>query len=394
MKGAILLSNYLFQHKLDGFKNSIKYGCLVSEIIERHLSLRPFHLNVIEAACHGRFKETGHSLVLADMLRHSAIQSSFLNCFLGLQHEHLEVTAETDRVDVALRGKDIFIIVENKVNAAEEQKNQVYRYVHEIGMEKYGYSLSQIYVVYLNPTNRNLPSVYSLCDEKNEHNVFEELGIGHYTVQSYKYDITNWLRTLSISGEPHIYSALDQYIDFLENKFHITQSDRNMNTEIKNLLLKELKIEDKPLEEQIEALANQYDKTEELLRSIESLKNEMQLEISHNLIVKWKEQIEQQLGIQLSHDDHSFGVQLNNNAWLGVWDGQLSGNYLPFWGFQYDSFRMATMPKLYEQIEALLKKVGITQYHSENDWIAWCTTSKGVERFISLYHGAKEMGLL
>ena len=394
MKETIILSNTLFQQKIDGLRNSIQYSIKVSEIITRHLSQRPFHLNVIEAACHGRFKETGHSLVLADMLRHSAIQSSFLETFLGLQHESLEVTAETDRVDVALRGKDIFIIVENKVNAAEEQKNQVYRYVHDIGIDKYGYSLSQIYVVYLNPTNRNYPSEYSLCDENNKYNVFEELGDDHYTVQSYKYDITNWLRRLSISGEPHIDSALDQYIDFLETKFHTSQLDNNMNTEIKNLLLKELQIEDKPLEKQIEVLTNQYDKTEDLLRSIESLKNEMQKELSHKLIEKWKEQIEQQIGIKLSKDDHSFGIQLNNKVWLGVWDGQISGNHLPFWGFQYDSFRMATMSKLYEQIEALLKKVGITQFHSENDWIAWCTTSKGVERFTSLYKGAKELGLL
>ena len=31
-----------------------------------------------------------------------------------------------------------------------QQDIQVYRYVHEIGMEKYGYDMSQIYVVYLN----------------------------------------------------------------------------------------------------------------------------------------------------------------------------------------------------------------------------------------------------
>ena len=104
----------------------IKCGCQVSDIIARHLSRRPFHLNVIEAACHGRFKETGHSLVLADMLSHPAIQSSFMEQFLGLNLNYMEVTAETDRVDVALKGKDIFVIVENKVNAAVEQNCQVY----------------------------------------------------------------------------------------------------------------------------------------------------------------------------------------------------------------------------------------------------------------------------
>lgn len=78
---TLSLSNSLFQYKLDGLKSGICFSLQVSNIIKKHLSKRPFHLNVIEAACHGRFKETGHSLVLADMLRHPAIQHSFLESF-------------------------------------------------------------------------------------------------------------------------------------------------------------------------------------------------------------------------------------------------------------------------------------------------------------------------
>ena len=331
---TLQLSNNIFQYKLDGMKMGIKCGCQVSDIIARHLSRRPFHLNVIEAACQGRFKETGHSLVLADMLRHPAIQSSFMEQFLGLNLNYMEVTAETDRVDVALKGKDIFVIVENKVNAAVEQNCQVYRYVHEIAIEKYGYSLSQIYVLYLNPTNHNPPSEYSLCDENNENNVFEELGNDHYNVLSYKYDVTDWLRGISVSNEPHIVSALDQYIDFLENKFHTTSLDIDMNNEIKDFLLKELQVDNSPLEEQLSALDSQYNKTQELLSAIDSLKIELRKELSHKMMREWQRQIEELLCIKLSQDDHSFGVQLNNKVWLGVWDGYDSANQLPYWGFQ------------------------------------------------------------
>ena len=139
MEEALRLSNRLFHCRLNYYKEGILLSKHVDEIISRHLSIRPFHLNVIEAACRGRFKETGHSLVLADLLKHPIIQSSFIERFLNIQHEFMDVTAEKDRVDVALKGKDIFVIVENKVNAADEQKNQVYRYVHEIGIKKYGF---------------------------------------------------------------------------------------------------------------------------------------------------------------------------------------------------------------------------------------------------------------
>ena len=92
----ISLSNKLFQCKLNGLYECIMFSNQVSDIMVRHFAQRPFHLNVIEAACRGRFKETGHSLVLADMLKHPYIQSSFLSTFLGLQHEYMKVTAEND----------------------------------------------------------------------------------------------------------------------------------------------------------------------------------------------------------------------------------------------------------------------------------------------------------
>lgn len=74
--------------------------------------------------------------------------------------------------------------------------------------------MNQIFVVYLNPTSHTIPTDESLCDENKENNVFEDIGDDHYTVLSYKYDITEWLRKITIDNEPHVSSALDQYIDF------------------------------------------------------------------------------------------------------------------------------------------------------------------------------------
>lgn len=390
----IRLSNKLFQCKLNGLYECIMFSNQVSDIMVRYFAQRPFHLNVIEAACRGRFKETGHSLVLADMLKHPYIQSSFLSTFLGLQHEYMKVTAENDRVDVALKSDDMFVIIENKVNAAEEKKNQVYRYVHKIGMEKYGYVMSQIYVVYLNPTNRIPPSNYSLCDDNNENNVFEDLGEDHYTIQSYKYDITSWLRELSIDNEPHISSALDQYIDFLENKFHTSPLDKNMNNEIKQFLLKELQIEGKSYDEQIAALDNQQEKVSELLNAIDNLKIELKKKQSHTMMREWQGQIEKQLGIVLAADEHSFRIQLNNKVWLGVWDGYDSKDHLPYWGFQFDDYKKDGMPALSDPIKTIVKNAGIECYNEEKGWVAWGTIQNGAQSFMSLYQVSKQSGLL
>ncbi len=391
---ALGISNKLFLLKLKEYQEFICLSGKVSAIIQRHMSLRPFHLNVIEAACRGKLKETGHSLILADMLRHPGIQKSFLEKFLNVQHEEMKVTAETNRVDVALKGADMFVIVENKVNGAEEQQRQVYRYVHSIGIDKYGYSLSQIYVVYLNPFNRSLPSKFSLCDEKTGKNVFDEIGKDHYIVLSYKYDVTDWLRKISIEGEPHISSALDQYVDYLENKFHTSLKDKIMNEEIQDLILNELQVKDKTFEDQIKALDDQIEKTNELLNAIGNIKKKIQYEHSHDLMLEWKKQVLDK-GIQVESGEHSFYVLLNNGVRLGVWDNEYNGvGSLPYWGFYLKSYVEKGGQDLLETISALLKDAGIKKYKSETKFIAWYSTQKGFERFMSLYAAAKNHGLL
>ncbi len=393
MKEALRISNLLFQYRLNYYKNGIRLSERVHQITKTHLDKMPFHLNVIEAACRGHFKETGHSLVLANLLKHPVIQSSFIKNILNIQHEYMHVTAEKNRIDVALKGKDIFVIIENKVNDAEEMENQIYRYVNEIGIKKYDFTLSQIYVIYLNPTNRTLPSLYSLCDKNKENNVFEALGKEHFKVLSYKYDITDWLRKLSIENEPHIASALDQYIDFLENKFYTSSIYQNMNKEIKDFILKELHIEGLTLQEQITALKNEQEKVTTLLDSIEDLRIELRKEESNRLMREWQSEIEKE--ISLSQDEHSFGIQLKNQVWLGVWDGYDAKNNLPYWGFQLENYKKIEMPDLLESIKKLIEKSNIEHYHTdEKDFIAWCTTNEGVSRFLSLYEAAKESGML
>lgn len=393
MKETLRISNLLFQHRLNYYKDGISLSEQVHQIIKTHLDKMPFHLNVIEAACRGRLKETGHSRVLANLLQHPVIQSSFIKNFLNIQHKYMNVTTEKDRIDIVLEGKDIFVIIENKVNYAREMENQLYRYVNETGIKKYGFTLPQIYVIYLKPTDNNPPSQDSLCDKNKENNVFEALGKEHFKVLSYKYDIIDWLRKLSIENEPHIASALDQYIDFLENKFHISPIYQKMNKEIRDFILKELHIEEKPFQEQISALNKQKDKVMALSDSIENLKIELRKEESNRLMREWQSEIEKE--ISLSQDEHSFGIQLKNQVWLGVWDGYDAKNNLPYWGFQLENYKKSEMPDLLESIKKLIEKSNIKHYHTdEKDFIAWCTTNKGDDRFLSLYKAAKESGML
>lgn len=395
MKDILTLSDKLFHNRLDNLNGILRLSTKSGEIVAGYLSKRPFHLNVIESACRGRFKETGHSLVLADMLKHEIIQKSFIASFLDMEHEFMDVTAEIDRVDVALKSDDMFVIIENKVNAANEQENQVYRYVHEIGIDKYKYKMSQIYVIYLNPTNRDMPSDRSLCDKNGQNNVFTALCEDHYRIKSYKHDITNWLRGLKIDNEQHISSALDQYIDFLENKFHTSLIDKDMNEEIRKLIADELHLEEKSYELQIKTLDEQLEKVKDLSDRMAELKIELRKQHSHEMMLEWQKRVESLLAIQVNSDSHSFGIKLNNGVWLGIWDGLDNKSYLPYWGFQFDNYSEEKHPEIHSQIEEVLTLADIKKTNKDDTgWVAWYETQKGVERFVSLFNAAQKKGLI
>ena len=56
---TLKLSNRLFQCRLDCYTDGIQLSNQVAEIIAKYKERRPFHLNVIEAACHGLFQGNG-----------------------------------------------------------------------------------------------------------------------------------------------------------------------------------------------------------------------------------------------------------------------------------------------------------------------------------------------
>ena len=70
---------------------------------------------------------------------------------------------------------------------------------------------------------------------------------------------------------------------------------------------------------------------------------------------------------------------------------------MPAWRKNMINYIKDENPELYKCIETLITEAGINNNNFKADnkeFIAWYTTQKGVERFTSLYHAAKEKGLL
>lgn len=202
----------------------------ISNIREEELAKLPFHINVIESAAIGHLHETAHSRILSDLLQHPDVQNSFLQRFLGLDLSHCSVDREKDHIDVALKDDDHFVIIENKANDADEREHQVYRYVHT-ALDEYHYNPEQIYVVYLNSTEHDEPSLQSLSDGNPETDVRKILG-DRFVVISFTNEILEWLIELlpeiDYTHEPYLHTAIFQYIDYLNRHFELLDEYTDM----------------------------------------------------------------------------------------------------------------------------------------------------------------------
>lgn len=278
--------------------------------IENFNNNKPFQLNVIESASRGKLKETGHSRILADLLKIQSIQESFLKRFLGitLDEKEPEVTAEEGRIDVSIRGKRQCIIIENKVNDAVDQPKQLFRYVDQC---KSKFSIEQIYVIYLNSDNYNKPSEDSICGEDKK-NVMDQLG-NRFKIINYKYDIFEWLQYTKYAKvydedikQPHIESALDQYIEYLKKKFNITNEYTNMLIET---LYKELDIENLSEADKYLKLKEVRENVSDLISAVDNVLIEKEKQIRKNQLKKLDK-----LGSELNKE-LNLGSKIKDEKW-------------------------------------------------------------------------------
>lgn len=257
--------------------------CLQKEVFFK--KSRPFHLNVISAAARGRLKETAHSIILHDLLHHRVILSSFLEEIVGIDGNTFSVSdieyPDKDRIDLSLRSKEKYLIIENKVNSAEEQKGQLYRYATHA---EETHKKEDIIILYLNPCSYEIPSLYSRSKDGNgDEEDYDTVNTDRITIKNYKYDIIAWLKKLADNSqiinesEPYLKSAILQYIDYLEEYFQTKDKYKVLHEMIEKELKAVLGMEDNlSLQTQIEILNDKKSSLERLTSEISAFLNKLQ----------------------------------------------------------------------------------------------------------------------
>lgn len=218
--------------------------------------------NIIESAVRTGLRETVHSRILANLLRYDKkILKSFLAKFsLGdIADQEWEIFVEKNNMDIVMEGDHDILIIENKVNGACEQLDQIDRYVqHYLG----GSKNRKIHVLYLNRTNICPPSEYSWSKHKDKCDL---------TVCSYEKHIRPWIEDV-ISKNKDIAIALGQYKEYLDIMFdkNVKDMEANIKQEVQRLL--QLNTEAGHEQDAISKLDKAIETFEKLLSVCQSMK--------------------------------------------------------------------------------------------------------------------------
>lgn len=336
----------------------------------------PFHINVISAAARGKLKETAHSIILHDLLRHPIILDSFIKKVIGISDNPFTKddidTPDKNRIDLCLRNKDFFLIIENKVNSAEEQPGQLYRYC-KLAQEEYGFGINKIHILYLNPDHNEPPSLFSRSKNgKGKEDDPETIGVERIIIKNYKHDIYDWLKeckddilSQSKKDEPFLQSALNQYIDYLEERFQMNHRYKKLHDMTEKQVREIMAINDgMAIDDQMLILEEKLDQLNELQPALKVLKFKIEKESWRSLLVGFKDSLNEKFGKRKifhifdnveDYPEMGFrGTFLNTKVSISLILYNSDGTHTPYWRVAVDAFGNSDINNTKEKIKKLL----------------------------------------
>lgn len=190
-----------------------------------------------------------HSRVIGSFLDINGLHyqgSLFLEKFLSILDikdfefdiDNSKLVLEYNNIDLYLTDGQKHIIIENKVYA-DDQENQIQRYIELIQNENETLEVNDILVIYLS-INRQKPSIYSLdhltikdnyiCKDEKELTLFKNI--------NYHTEIIDWLKLClnEIQNITNLNESILQYLSVVEK---ITNKYKGKVMEIKDFLLEE-----------------------------------------------------------------------------------------------------------------------------------------------------------
>jgi len=248
-----------------------------------------YHINLIDEL---GADENAHSRILAKLLQQKTPFEEFQilesliryvkknsDSFGNIHIKSPDITQETERIDLWIRDDDYAIIIENKIHWANDQWEQLSRYIDKT--KEQGYKEEQVYIIYLSPT-------YDKTPEDQTWGVYKDKFKARFISLSYKNDILRWLTEDVLPNvrikDNFLSSALEQYIDHLEGMFDLRNTNKKMNMELQEFIKKELGLTGIP-QEDINKLSEKQEEINKLNNQLQLLKNNAEKDI----FKKWQD---------------------------------------------------------------------------------------------------------
>mgnify|MGYP003477827974 FL=1 len=303
-----------------------------SKIRMRELLKIPYYVNIIDEL---HINENAHSRILLKFLEfrnqkgeyeilQSLIDYISSQCrkdsFKNIHIQEPEITHETERIDLWIKDKDYAIIFENKACWAVDQDAQISRYIDKT--KNKGYNEEQIYIIYLPPESKE--------PEPQSWGLYKDAFENRYINLSFKEYVLPWLKSDVIPNvkqkDIYLYTALIQYVDYLEGIFLLRNNQKNMNMELEKFLIEHLKIDEKCGELGKEKVLDENIKNfEDILTQMKSLKDK----IRRDFFEKYRNQVKSDYPSlrPCEHQKYLLDVTIDNEGegiiiGIGEYDGR------------------------------------------------------------------------
>lgn len=377
----------------------------------------------------GGISETLTSQVISNILKYQdedkrySLLKSFINRFLRKDIEIVnpEVTAEKERLDVAVKDTNYSIVIENKLRDAPFQRNQLARYIARL---KSKYDEENIYLVIL-PQFSDTPIRTSAgrlpfdwynnnedrkcatgrfecwCDFpkmvlereqmdwclKCDKNILER--IRKNTVKLHD-DFSEWLIEESMSlpqKQWPLKSCMLQFAYYLKGLYN-TRFSNKLNMAIIEFL-REKVLPNGSSMDKWEAIDETISELDRLKKSIEGLRREVAI----SFIKEWEKSLKKDFPNLVSNTDkngeYSFGL-LFEGIWIGCWAGVIENNNRPYWGFYSPNNADEAQIKM---IKRILDQCNMDyEVSPEDSYKAWDETFEGDIICKNLYRAALSLG--
>ena len=274
----------------------IKLASEIASIENEERAKLPYNANIIEDI---KIKENAHSRILTTFLNYAGHDHSFpvYQIFIDLLKKKCcsikditihnpNITAEKERIDILIdeshESPSYSIIIENKVCWADDQFEQIERYIKKV--QGHNVPNESIFVIYLTKYGNKKVSDKSLTPKAKDILDYDDKKLCRFIELNYKDDLLPMFissaNQIDRDKEPLLHSSLIQYVDYWKGKFSMRNGEKKIAQKIAKYMADKLNVNS------IQDCLKIADNLESLQNALDEKRNELMKQVLNEKVVE------------------------------------------------------------------------------------------------------------